>query len=201
MRKRSISRKVKGSKNRKKAVERCSRNQQKLEQKRDGYRQVANIAVKKADAVAREDIKIKNMVKRAKPKHDGNGGYKRNGASRKTGLNKVILDWGWGDLFDKIAWLALKAGKPVILVNPKHSSQECPACGQVDKTNRDGEKFLCTECGYTAHADTKASRTVANRTGLVFPKKHLKNRPYLRTAGKSRKRSYQSVRVEARNHA
>ncbi|NJL09425.1 MAG: transposase [Calothrix sp. SM1_7_51] len=73
-------------------------------------------------------------------------------------------------MFDKIAWLALKSGKPVILVNPKHSSTECPACGHVDKSNREGEKFLCTECGYTSHADTKASRVLANRTGLVFPK-------------------------------
>ncbi|MFB2981489.1 zinc ribbon domain-containing protein [Microseira sp. BLCC-F43] len=135
------------------------------------------------------------MVKRAKPKHDGNGGYKRNGASRKTGLNKVILDCGWGDLFDKIAWLALKAGKPVILVNPKHSSQECPACGQVDKTNRDGEKFLCTECGYTAHADTKASRTVANRTGLVFPKKQKSKKQTLPADGGKVTQAQLSIRT------
>jgi len=110
------------------------------------------------------------MVKRAKPKHDGKGGYKKNGASAKTGLNKVILDCGWGDLFTKIAWLALKNGKPVIAVNPRHSSQECPICGHVDKSNRSGEKFLCTNCSYTEHADTKASRTIAKRVGLVFPK-------------------------------
>nr|WP_155744287.1 RNA-guided endonuclease TnpB family protein [Scytonema sp. UIC 10036] len=215
MRQRAISRKVKGSKNRRKAVERLSRIQHKLEQKRDGYNwQVASITVKKADAVAREDLKIKNMVKRAKPKHDGKGGYKKNGASRKTGLNKIILDCGWGDLFNKIAWLALKAGKPVIIVNPKHSSQECPACGHTDKSNRDGEKFICTACGYTAHADTKASRTIASRTGLVFPKNQkrevggvgfrpakLRKKTLPADGGKVTPSSYQSVRVETRNHA
>jgi putative transposase len=199
MRQRSVSRKGKGSKNKKKAVEKLSRTQHKLEQKRNGYNwQVASQAVKKADTVAREDLKIKNMVKRAKRKHDGKGSYQKNGASRKTGLNKVILDCGWGDLFDKIAWLALKAGKPVILVNPKHSSQECPACGHTDKSNRDGEKFVCTECGYTAHADTKASRTLTNRTGLVFPKN---KKPLRADSAKVTPNSHQSVRVEVRNHA
>lgn len=117
------------------------------------------------------------MVKRAKPKHDGQGGYKKNGAKAKSGLNKVILDCGWSDLFNKIAWLALKAGKPVVRVNPKHSSQECPECYHIDKSNRDGEKFLCIKCCYTDHADTKASRTVGKRVGLVFPRKIRKTLP------------------------
>ena len=150
--------------------------QHKIAQDRDGRNwQVASKIVKTAEAIGREDLNIKNMVKRAKPKHDGKGGYKKNGSSAKSGLNKVILDCGWGDLFSKITWLALKAGKPVVVVNPKHSSQECPSCGHIDKSNRDGEKFLCNECGYTEHADTKASRTIAKRVGLVF----LKNKKTL----------------------
>lgn len=76
----------------------------KLAQSHNGYGwQVAAKIVKIADVVSREDLRIKNMVKRAKPKHDGTGGFKRNGASRKAGLNRVILDAGWGDIFNKIA--------------------------------------------------------------------------------------------------
>jgi putative transposase len=171
MRQRAASRKQNGTKNKTKAYNRLARTNYKLAQKRDGYNwQAASRVVKTADAIGREDLDIKNMVKRAKPKHNGQGGYARNGASAKTGLNKVILDCGWGSLFSKVAWLALKNGKPIILVNPKHSSQECPECGHIDKSNRSGEKFLCTSCSYTEHADTKASRTIAERVGLVFPK-------------------------------
>ena len=145
--------------------------QHKIAQKREGYLwQAATKIVKTADVIGHEDLNIQNMVKRAKPKHDGKGGYLKNGASQKSGLNKSILDAGWGTLFQMVAWLAAKLGKPVIKVNPKHSSQECSECGHVDTKNRDGEKFLCTECGYTEHADTKASRTIAKRVGLVFPK-------------------------------
>ncbi len=44
-----------------------------------------------------------------------------------------------------------------------------PKCGHVDHKNREGEKFLCVVCHHTDHADTKASRTIATRAGLVFP--------------------------------
>ncbi|OKH45280.1 hypothetical protein NIES2101_26590 [Calothrix sp. HK-06] len=200
IRQRAASRKVKGSNNKRKVIEKLARTHHKISQQRSGYNwQAASKIVNTADAVVREDLNIKNMVKRAKPKHDGNGGYKRNGASSKTGLNKVILDCGWGDLFDKITWLAAKSGKLVIVVDPKYSSQECPACGHTDKSNRDGEKFVCTQCNYTEHADTKASRVIAKRSGLVFPKNKKKTLPV--DDGKVTSNSYQHIVVEVRNHA
>ncbi len=170
MRGRAASRKQKGSKNRKKAYIKLSQARHKLTQKRDGYNwKAANKIVKTADAVAREDLKIPNMVKRAKPKHDGKGGYKKNGAAAKSGLSKRILDCAWGDIFHKVAWLAAKSGKPVFAVNPRYTSQECPKCGHTEKGNRDGEKFVCRACGYAEHADTGASRKIAKKGGLSFP--------------------------------
>ncbi|MCL1474885.1 transposase [Argonema antarcticum A004/B2] len=199
MRQRAASRKINGSKNKAKAYQKLAKMQHKLTQKRNGHNwQAASKIVKTADAVGREDLKITNMVKRAKPKHNGKGGYLKNGASAKTGLNKVILDCGWGDLFNKIAWLAAKSGKPVIAVDPKYSSQECPKCKHIDKKNRSGEKFICTNCGYADHADTKASRIVAKKVGLLFPSKTKKLPRDSRKVTPSR---YQSSVVETRNHA
>ena len=174
LRQRAIARKQKSSKRRIRAIKKLAKQKHKLAQYHNGYGWlVASKIIKIADVVAREDLRIKNMVKRAKPLHDGKGGFKRNGASRKTGLNRVILDAGWGDIFNKITWLAVKFGKHVIPVPAKHTSLECPKCGHVDKKNREGEKFLCTVCLHTDHADTKASRTIARRVGLVFPSNKL----------------------------
>ncbi|MBR8833356.1 MAG: transposase [Stigonema ocellatum SAG 48.90 = DSM 106950] len=200
MRQRAISRKQKGSKNKIKAITKLAKQKHKIAQSRDGYNwQVASTIVKTADVVGREDLNIKNMVKRAKPKHDGNGGYKRNGGSQKTGLNRVIQDAAWGDIFSKIAWLALKAGKPVVPVPAKYSSQECPSCGHVDKSNREGEKFLCVVCKHTSHADTKASRIISKRVGLVFPQ-NQKTLPADGGKVTPRKLSIPEC-VESRNHA
>ncbi|MDF5724677.1 MAG: transposase [Rhizonema sp. PD37] len=213
MRQRAISRKQKGSKNKLKAIKKFTKQKHKIAQYRNGYGwQVASIIVKTADVVAREDLRIKNMIRRVKPKHDGKGGYKHNGGSRKTGLNKVILDAGWGEIFNKIAWLALKAGKPVVEVPPKYTSQECPKCGHIDKKNREGEKFLCRKCDYTEHADTKASRTIVTKVGLVFPSNNLSEvcgaetsvpraSPLPTDCGKVTLSRYQSLKVEAKNHA
>ncbi|MDF5728626.1 MAG: transposase [Rhizonema sp. PD38] len=199
IRQRAINRKQKGSQNRIKAAKRVAKQKHRLAVGRDGYGWlVAAKVVKIADVVAREDLRIKNMVKRAKPKHDGFGGYKRNGASQKTGLNRVILDAGWGDIFSKIAWLAVKSGKHVVPVPAKHTSQECPKCGHVDHLNRKSEKFFCTVCHYTDHADTKASRTIATRVGLVFPQ-NKKTLPA--DCGKVTPSRHQSKGIETGNHA
>ncbi|MEG3978856.1 zinc ribbon domain-containing protein, partial [Microcoleus sp. herbarium8] len=40
---------------------------------------------------------------------------------------------------------------------------ECRNCGHKDKSNRDGEKFICTECGYHEHADIGAAKTIRFR--------------------------------------
>ena len=45
-----------------------------------------------ADLIVFEDLNIKGMSARCKPKQDENGKYIRNGASAKAGLNKAILD-------------------------------------------------------------------------------------------------------------
>ena len=200
IRQRAASRKVNGSKNKAKAYQRLGKTQHKIAQLREGYLwQAATQIVNTADVIGHEDLKITNMVKRAKPKHDGKGGYQKNGASRKTGLNKVILDASWGTLFKMIGWLAAKSGKPVVKVDPKHSSQVCPSCGHIDKKNREGEKFLCTQCGHTEHADTKASRTIAKRVGLLFPTKTKKLRADC--AKVTPVKISTPLGVESRNHA
>ena len=62
----------------------------------------------------------------------------------------------------------------MLAVNPKYTSQECSNCGHVSKDNRDGEKFICQECGHIYHADTQASRTILRRANLKFVTKDVK---------------------------
>ncbi|WP_373528622.1 zinc ribbon domain-containing protein [Nostoc sp.] len=90
-------------------------------------------------------------------------------------MNRSISDASWGELFSKIAWLAIKSGKPVLGINPKYTSQECSVCGHISKDNRDGEKFICVQCGHIDHADTQASRTILSRANLNFVSTRHKN--------------------------
>ena len=57
----------------------------------------------------------------------------------------------------KQAW----RGGEVMAVNPRYTSQTCPACGQVSKTNRLHQAlFSCEPCGYSDRADVVAARNV-----------------------------------------
>ena len=173
IRQRRITRKQKGSNSKKKAAQSLAKLRYKNAQKRNGMQwQIAARTVKKADAVAVEDLNIKGMKKRCKPKRV-KGRFMPNGQSAKRGLNRSIADAAWGGIFQKISWLALKAGKPVFKNNAAFSSQECSHCGHRSKENRSGEKFICENCGHVDHADTQASRTTAKRTGLVFPSNRI----------------------------
>jgi len=174
IRQRRVNRKVKGSKNRSKAGISVAKLHKQTADRRDDYNwKAARKVVETADAVVREDLNIPAMKKRAKPKKL-KGRFVPNGQSAKRGLNRSISDASWGDLFSKIAWIAAKSGKPVVKVDPKFTSQECSACGHRSKDNRNGEKFICEECGHIDHADTQASRTINRRAGLIFDSKVVK---------------------------
>jgi putative transposase len=166
IRQRRVNRKVKASKNRQKAAQKVGRFHQKICDKRQAYQwQVAHKIVKRnIDAIALENLNVSGMMRRCRVKIDPETGrFLKNGQSRKKGLNRSISDAGWGELILKIEYLAAKQGKVTIKVNPKHSSTECRNCGHIDKSNRDGEKFICVECGYREHADISAAKTIRDR--------------------------------------
>jgi putative transposase len=166
VRQRRVSSKAKGSKKRQKAIKKVGRFHQKISNKRQSHQwKVANkIVSRNIDAIALEDLNISGMMRRCKVKTDEKTGrFLKNGQSRKKGLNRAISDAGWGDLILKIEYLAAKQGKVVIKVSPKYSSTECRSCGYIDKSNRDGEKFICVECGYHEHADIGAAKTIRDR--------------------------------------
>jgi putative transposase len=166
IRQRRVNRKIKGSTNRKKAGIQVAILHKKISDKRNAYQwKAAKKVVDTAEAIIRENLNIKGMKSRCKPKRV-KGRFMPNGQSAKRGLNRSISDASWGELFTKIEWLAVKVGKPVLSVNPKFTSQECSACHHVSKSNRDGEKFVCEECGHIDHSDTQASRIILRRANL-----------------------------------
>jgi len=162
LRQRSLSRKKKGSKNRRKAASVIASLHQKISDKRTAIQwKIAIEIAKKFDAIFLEDLKVSNMKKRCKPKRDEETGkYLNNGQSRKAGLNRAISDASWYELRRKIEYAAAKSGKVFGVVPPHHTSLECPECHHIDASNRDGEKFLCGECGYSADADQNGAMNI-----------------------------------------
>ena len=78
--------------------------------------------------------------------------------------------WSFYDLRQKIEYKGELAGIPVILVDPKYTSQMCPVCGCVDKRNRPNQAtFSCVSCGFSGHADTIAAVNIGRRAVVNQP--------------------------------
>jgi IS605 OrfB family transposase len=69
--------------------------------------------------------------------------------------------WAFTQLRTFITYKATLAGVPVVLVDPRHTSQTCAECGQCERSNRKSQsEFLCMACGHEAHADGNAARNI-----------------------------------------
>lgn len=119
----------------------------------------ANYLVRKYDMIAVEDLKIANMTRSAKGTVDEPG----KNVAQKSGLNKSILDAGWGGILHALDVKAECAGRLVVKVPPHNTSRTCSGCGHVDGRSRSGIKFQCTHCGYAEHADSNAARNILDR--------------------------------------
>ncbi|MBO4271836.1 transposase [Microbispora triticiradicis] len=162
---RDLARKKRGSHRRRKTVARVSAQHAKVRRQRlDGAHKVALGLVGAYGVIVHEDLRIVNTTRSASGTIEAPG---RNVAA-KAGLNRSILDAGWGVFLRVLAHKAESAGRELIAVNPADTSRTCARCGHVAKENRHTQaKFACTACGHTAHADVNAATNIL-RAGLAL---------------------------------
>jgi putative transposase len=159
---RNLASKRKGSRHRERAVERVAAAHRKVRnQRKDLAHKLSRELVNSYDLIVHEDLKITNMVRRPRARKADDGTYEPNGAAAKAGLNRSISDAGWGQLLRFIAYKAEHAGRELIAVDPRHTSQRCSCCGHVAQENRLTQaEFRCQACGHEAHADVNAAMNI-----------------------------------------
>jgi putative transposase len=138
--------------------------------RKDFHRKQARALAARYDLLVVEDLKITNMLRRAKPKPDPDnpGMFLPNGARAKSGLNRSISDAGWGQFVSILRAKAEDAGRSWIEVDPRHTSDRCERCGHAAPENRVTQaEFACQRCGHTAPADEHAARNIL-RAGLAL---------------------------------
>lgn len=110
--------------------------------------------------VAIEDLRVKNMTRSAKGSLEAPGRNVR----AKAGLNRAILDVGFGEIRRQLEYKAAWHGTRITAVNPAYTSQTCNQCGHVDaKSRRTRDLFTCTHCGHRTHADIGAAVNIKHR--------------------------------------
>ena len=122
--------------------------------------------VRSYDLVAVEELKVSQMTRAPRPKPDPDrpGAFLRNGARSKAGLNRAILDQGWGGFLRRLEDKAGASGVSVVKIDPAYTSQTCARCGHVAKESRESQAvFSCVACGHTNHADLNAAANILAR--------------------------------------
>ncbi len=161
-----MSRKVKFSSNWKKAKAKVQQIHTGIANARKDFLHKTTTTISKNHAlVCIEDLQVRNMSKSSKGTIEQPGKK----VSQKSGLNRSILDQGWGEFRRQLGYKVAWNGGMLLAVPPHHTSQTCPACGHVSKDNRQTQaKFLCVDCGYKNHADVVGAINVLARGHRVL---------------------------------
>lgn len=167
---RSVSRKVLGSSNWRKAQAKLLKHTQKTTRRRDDFLHKESLRyAKQYGTVVVERLAIANMTRSAKGTVEEPG----KNVSAKAGLNRAILQQGWGRFAQYLKYKLEERGGTLLDVDPKNTSRTCAACGVIDAESRDGKDFECTACGHRDDADVNAARVILalGMRGEVAPAK------------------------------
>ncbi|MCY7273845.1 MAG: transposase [Phormidesmis sp. CAN_BIN44] len=141
---RRVSRKVKGSINRRKARQILGKRHLKISrQRKDHAVKLARCVITSNDVVAYEDLRIKNLVK-------------------NHCLAKSINDASWYQFRVWMEYFGTVFGRVTIAVNPQYTSQECSRCGEVVKKALSTRTHVCS-CGCVLDRDHNAARNILSR--------------------------------------
>jgi len=157
----------------KNATQKCESNRQKRKQN-----QIAKLSKKIADIrnnflhhtskhianitpkiLVVEDLKLTNMTKKPKPKME-NGMYVKNGARRKAGLNKAMLNVALGSLYKLTLYKLNHKGKAMVKVPPMYTSQIHFKCKSKNTLRPKQDTLICLDCNEEVHADINAADNI-----------------------------------------
>jgi len=139
---RVVSRRKKGSNRRRKAVKRLAKTHRQIANMRlDFLHKIANHYVLNYSEIHVEALKIKNMIKN---RH----------------LSMPIQDASWGLFFELLEYKAEEAGRQLLKVNPRGTSQKCSDCGEIVSKTLAVRIHSCKACGLDIDRDENAARNI-----------------------------------------
>lgn len=140
---RRISRRKKGSANRKKAIRSYAALNQRIHRMRRGFcHQHSSELVKNNRLIAVENLNVKGLI--------------------KGRLGNQIQDASWSTFTAMLHSKAEEAGSVVIAVNARGTSQTCPDCGAIKKKTLSERVHRCP-CGCVMDRDVAAAKVILAR--------------------------------------
>lgn len=137
-----VSRKKKGSNNRKKSRKALAKQHLKVQRQREDHaRKLACALVTSTDLIAFEDLQVRNLV-------------------RNHYLAKSISDAGWSQFLWWVQYYAKLHGVECIAVPPAYTSQHCSGCHAIVKKSLSVRTHCCPHCGLVLDRDVNAALNI-----------------------------------------
>jgi len=156
---RCLSRKTKGSKNRRKTIVHLGRLHYKIRSVRSDFNhKLSRSIVSRHDFFALEDLNVKGMVK-------------------NHNLACSISDAGWNQLSSYIKYKAERESKEVVFVSPYHTSTDCNRCGYRQTMPLSVRTFHCERCNHETDRDVNSACEVLNRGLQEIGVEHSNSKP------------------------
>jgi len=144
---RRLSRKKKGSKNRKKFILRVAKLHNKIQNQRiDFLHKLSYNLTKSYSLIAIENLNINGMVKN---RH----------------LSKSISDASWNTFIQMLSYKAVTCGGQLMKVNPGNTTKECSNCKNRIEMPLSKRTFSCDKCGLNLDRDVNAALNIYSRAG------------------------------------
>lgn len=142
---RKVARRKKGGNRRRKAVRLIQRAHVHVaNQRRDFQHKISRRLVNQYGLIAVEDLNVKGLA----------GGM----------LAKSVHDAGWAEFVAMLVYKAEWAGRQVVKVDPRGTSQTCVCGARVAKTLAD-RRHVCPFCGLSAGRDHVSAQVILSRAG------------------------------------
>ena len=163
---RRLKNKIKFSSNWKRQQKKIARIHERIANQRADYLHKISTDISKSHAmIFVENLNVRGMSGSAKGTEENPGRNVR----AKAGLNKAILDQGWGMFGTQLEYKAKIYGGDVMEVPARNTSRTCPCCRHVSADNRKTQAdFVCVECGYAENADIVGALNVLARGHRVM---------------------------------
>jgi putative transposase len=144
---RNLTRKKRSSNRRKQARRRVARLHRKVANgRKDFHHKLARNLVNRYGTIVHENLNILGLA--------------------RSSTAKGVHDAGWAQFLQILAYKAEEAGRRVIGVDPRHTSQDCPACGHREKRPLWIREYTCPQCGTPLHRDVAAAQNVLIRARM-----------------------------------
>jgi len=166
----------------------------------DNLQKVSTELIKEYDLIALEDLNVKGMNAKCKPKQDETGRYLPNGQAAKSGLNRSISDASWGNFVRILTYKAEWNDKEIIRIGRFFPSSKLCSCGWINQNLKLSDRiWTCSYCGTTHDRDILAANNILKEgkriksAGTVDHTRRAKIRPDFQAQAMKREAHQSSV--------